>query len=158
MDKILRKYLTEGIESVAINQTDLQDILKGYLEAAIWTEEEQLNDSGEDLSIFGDSLKNKSFDKFLIDDLSVDSRIQAYIDIKTFIKNAGSEAIGEALEVNDTFRLGMDIWLTRNRHGSGFFDHSYDNEEILRKAAQALGGVDLYVSDNNQLEFSNAHR
>lgn len=155
MDKILIKYLTEGIESVAINQTDLQDILKGYLEAAIWTEEERL---GEELSEFGNLLNHKPFNNFLIDNLSVDSRIQAYVDIKTFIKNAGTEAISEALEVNDTFRLGMDIWLTRNRHGSGFFDHSYENEEILTKAAHSLGGVDLYINDLNQLEFSNSHR
>jgi hypothetical protein len=24
----------------------------------------------------------------------------------------------------------MDIWFTRNGHGSGFFDHNYENEKI----------------------------
>ena len=48
----------------------------------------------------------------------------------------------------------MDIWFTRNGHGSGFFDHSYENEKILMDAGHKLKGVDLYVGDDNKIYFS----
>jgi hypothetical protein len=49
----------------------------------------------------------------------------------------------------------MDIWLTRNGHGSGFFDHSYDddNEKKLMDAARSLKEKYLYIGDDNKLHF-----
>lgn len=43
-------------------------------------------------------------------------------------------------------RAGMDFWLSRNGHGSGFFDHG--NEPIWQKlqdAAKVYGSVDSYL-------------
>jgi hypothetical protein len=48
----------------------------------------------------------------------------------------------------------MDIWLTRNGHGTGFFDRSYDNEEDLVNAARKIKSKDLYVGDDGKLYFS----
>ena len=85
------------------------------------------------------------------------SKIQAYIDINRFIWDSGVDAIKEAIEVNGLFKLGMDIWLTRNGHGSGFFDHGYENEGSLNKSAEKLKGVDLYLGDDLKLYFSNSN-
>lgn len=126
------------MDTVKLTQEDLVEVLKGYLTGAIWTEGE-------------------TTDKFTIDDLSEDSQIQAYIDIKEFIKNAGEDAVSEAVEEHGLSHLGMDIWLTRNSHGAGFFDHSYEHEDELMKAAHDLKGVELYVGDDNELHFSNSH-
>ena len=178
--QILRKYilLYENINfgDFTLDQDQLNEILKGYLEAALWTEEERLrddykgglgydeedwndesdNDDIENLIRIKQKLENKPFDRFVLDDLENNSKIQAYLDIKTFIKNAGLNAITEAVDENGWFKLGMDIWLTRNGHGAGFFDHNYDNEELLMNAAKGLKEVDLYLTDNNTLAFGNA--
>jgi len=156
----IRKIINETIEvgTVKITQEDLVQILKGYLEAAIWTGEENLlNHNSEEDDVFADDEDNSDTEtkKFTIDDLEDNSKIQAYMDIKKFMKNAGKDAIDEAIEENGLFRLGMDIWLTRNHHGSGFFDHGYYHEEELTKSAQSLKGVDLYLGDDMQVYFSN---
>lgn len=155
---------------ITMSQEELNEILKGYLEAALWTEEENLNvqfgqsnhseDEDEETEIeklirIKSNLNQKPFNGFLTEDLDVDSKIQAYLDIKNFIKASGKHAIQEAVNENGLFKLGMDFWLTRNHHGSGFFDHNYDFEKNLTDASHLLKSVDLYVGDDNKLHFSN---
>ena len=164
-----------GIGDAQLDQNDLNQILKGYLEAALWTEEERLgdeykgnlghnddewqeetdDDEVEKLIHMKQKLNGPSFEKFILDDMDNNSKIQAYLDIKNFIKMAGWAAIMEAIQENGYFKLGMDIWLTRNHHGAGFFDYSYEHEQELINAAHALKGVDLYLTDNNTIAFSN---
>lgn len=179
LKKIIRKniLLYEAISGLNLSQENLNEILKGYLESAIWTEEERLNgeygdsvgyndddyededderDEIEKLIMMQKKFNSTPIEAFVTNDIEPDSKIQAYLDIKTFLKNAGPVAIQEAIENQGLFRLGMDIWLSRNRHGSGFFDHSYENEEILMNAAHQLREVDLYITDDMKLAFSNA--
>jgi len=149
----IRKIINETIEvgAIKITQEDLVEILKGYLEAAIWTEEDQLND---DNSVIDDE-NDSDLKKFTIEDLDDNSKLQAYSDIKKFMEAAGKDAISEAIDDNGLFQLGMDIWLTRNHHGAGFFDHSYYHESELTEAAHSLGEVDLYLGDDLKIYFSN---
>jgi hypothetical protein len=166
------------VDNMRLSNDDLNEILKGYLETALWTEEERLNDERgtnndamnsdfEDESdeteseiqfmrIMKNNLQNKSIESFTREDIDPNSLIQAYLDIKNFITAAGSVAITEALTENDKFQLGMDIWLTRNRHGAGFFDRNYEHEKELETAAQNLKEVDMYIGDDNKLHFSNS--
>lgn len=50
----------------------------------------------------------------------------------------------------DPERAGHDFWLTRNRHGAGFWDGDWPHEvgRRLTDASHAYGGVDLYVGDD----------
>lgn len=154
---------------IGINYHNIDEIFKGYIECALWTEEDNLKEQGtydednedddedndiEKLIKLINKHKTKRFESFVIDDIDEDSLIEAYNDIKKFIDYAGSEAIDEAVEINGLFKLGMDIWFTRNGHGSGFFDHSYENEDALIEAGKKLNPVDLYVGDDNKLYFS----
>ena len=187
---IIRKIISESYQSMIdeievaqgleLSQKDLNEILKGYLEAAFWTEEERLRKDYEESSYDEDEynedeededeseidklirLKNQferlPFDSFISQGLDEDLKIDSYLDIKKFIQLAGKEAVEEAIGDQGLFRLGMDIWLTRNGHGSGFFDHSYndDNEKKLMDAGRSLKSVDLYITDDLTLAFSNA--
>ena len=186
--KIIRKTIEENYNSLIkeievaqgldLTQEDLNEILKGYIEAAFWTEEERLREDYEESSYDEDEynedeededeseidklirLKNQferlPFDSFISQDLDEDSKIDSYLDIKKFISLAGKEAVEEAIEDQGLFRLGMDIWLTRNGHGSGFFDHSYDddNEKKLMDAARSLKEKYLYIGDDNKIHLS----
>lgn len=179
LDSSFKPILNEDVNlgNITLSNDDLNEIMKGYLEAAIWTEEERLSDERESNNIDTDNgyddeddesdteinlmrimkgkLESKTIESFTKEDIDPNSLIQAYLDIKTFLINAGSTAISEVLEENDRFSLGMDFWLTRNRHGSGFFDRNYENEDELTTAAQNLKEVDLYIGDDNKLHFSN---
>ena len=146
-------------------QSYINEILKGYIECALWTEQERLEDDAtmdiddeemdevEKLIELKGKFDRKTFTSFVSDDIDIDSRIDAYNDIKTFIKNAGDNAIQEAINENGLFKLGMDIWFTRNGHGAGFFDHNYENEDLLINAGEKLKPKDLYVGDDGKLYF-----
>jgi hypothetical protein len=165
--------------SETLQPSDLNQILDGYITAALWTEEERLRDENtENNSVINreqgffddvsdespDEIKfmkiikdkeQKSIDSFSREDIDANSLIKAYTDIKQFIKSAGDIAVNEAIEEKGLEQLGHDIWLTRNGHGAGFFDRSYENEQPLMDAAKALSVVDLYLGDDGKLYFSN---
>lgn len=173
--QVLAGILKENEDMNDLTESEIKQIMNGYLEAALWTEEENLKDMGnseEDYDFDDDDededeseidkiirmqkdLKSKGIDSFSKDHITPDSLIQAYLDIKQFIKSAGVEAVNEAVNENGLERLGHDIWLTRNRHGSGFFDYTYENENILMNAAHNLKEVYIYIDDEGMLRFSN---
>jgi hypothetical protein len=180
----MMERLNPGFKPSNLNETlqpsDLNQILDGYLTAALWTEEERLKDDAsssnsvttrepgffDDVSDESpDEIKfmkimkdkeQKSIDSFSREDIDPDSLIKAYTDIREFIRLAGDVAVNEALEEKGLEQLGHDFWLTRNHHGAGFFDHSYEHEKELMSAAHTLKEVDLYLGDDNKLYFSNA--
>jgi hypothetical protein len=165
--------------SETLQPTDLNQILDGYITAALWTEEERLGNQARetndittrDPDFFDDvsdespdelqfmkimkDKEQKSIDSFSREDIDANSLIKAYTDIKEFIRLAGDIAVNEAIEEKGFELLGHDIWLTRNGHGAGFFDHSYENEQQLMSAAKALKEVNLYLGDDGKLYFSN---
>lgn len=51
---------------------------------------------------------------------------------------------------------GHDFWLTRNGHGSGFWDRDLPHGagRVLTDAAHRFGECDLYRGDNGQLFLS----
>jgi len=156
------EYIKESSDDTLLPDY-INKILDGYIECALWTEEEELtSDSDVDIDDDDDDMDdiekiikfgNKSSEPFTADDIDGDSKVQAYLDIKKFIKEAGNDAIKEAVAVNGLHRLGMDIWYTRNGHGAGFFDHGYDNEEALMSAGRNLGETSLYIGDDGKLHF-----
>ncbi len=57
----------------------------------------------------------------------------------------------DTLEPFDSRMAGHDFWLTRNRHGAGFWDGDYPEPAAsqLTKASHNYGEVSLYVGDDN---------
>jgi len=166
-------------DSIVLDESDLSTddinkILKGYVEAALWTEEESLRDQQGGDSVYDDDddtdddteldklirltsqLNSKGIMSFSREDIEPDSLIDAYMGIKKFIQLCGEDLIHRAINEFGAEQLGHDFWLTRNGHGAGFFDRGYDSgdEDILMKASRDMGSVDLYINDNNQLSFS----
>jgi len=163
--------------SPAVTPEELNAILRGYLIAALWTEEERLNDElrGDDDSQVFDTdeddvdiddlqrlmnvsnhIRNKNLESFTREDMEVNSVIKAYTDIRNFIEYAG-DAIHNAIDEQGCDQVGHDLWLTRNHHGAGFWDRGYDGNigDILTSAAHRLGEVDLFINDNMRLSFGN---
>ena len=87
------------------------------------------------------------------------------LDAKYDVENIAPKAIEEMVKDCAQFQemnhqhytnpgtAGHDFWLTRNRHGAGFWDGDYPEPEatLLTDAAHAFGECDLYVGDDGQL-------
>jgi hypothetical protein len=116
----------------------VQEILKGYLTCALWTDEENLKESDENVWLSAENITDESI-------------ADAKDDIVRFLDLAG-----DSVKDLDSSGLGHDIWLTRNGHGAGFFDRGYDSHTTKRlmAAADALGVKDIYVGDDSRIYFS----
>ena len=57
------------------------------------------------------------------------------------------------LEGLDMEKAGHNFWLTRNHHGAGFWNGDYEENvgEILTKACESFGEINLYVGDDGKL-------
>lgn len=115
---------------------ELDEFFAAYVIAALWS----TGESEEDGTEIG-----PLEDNYDIDDLSDDCRKQMLDDCRSFL-DSNREAIGDQWA-----QAGHDFWLTRNGHGSGFWDRADDmypgDKHELSKAAKVYGSVDLYSHD-----------
>jgi len=109
----------------------IMKMLNGYLEAALWTEEEEIGHAN------------------IESDISNDAKIDAYKDVKKFLSQAGS-----LIDGIDPEQIGHDLWLTRNGHGAGFFDRGLGEVgDKLSDIAREMGEKNLYIGDDGQIHI-----
>lgn len=109
-----------------------ETILKHYLICALLS---SVDDDGEPLD-----------GVYSIDDISVQALKQMGDDIADFVES--NEALLTESGQSDE-QIGHDFWLTRNRHGAGFWDRGLgDVGDELSKASKSYGEVYLYVGDD----------
>ena len=109
--------------------------LQDYIETALWSSIDHNTDEPLD--------KNYS-----IDDIDAETLKRCQIDIDAFIERAGNLLD----DLNDS-PIMHDFWLTRNRHGAGFWDGDYPKEigEKLTDLSHSFGEIDFYVGDDGRL-------
>lgn len=81
-----------------------------------------------------------------------DDAIEAAISICADFQQTYADALQAAYDTGYTpSQAGADFWLTRNHHGSGFWDRGlpWDLGQWLTYAALAYGECDSYVGDDN---------
>ncbi len=103
--------------------------LAAYLEAALW--------ASTDLE--GDPLDSR----YSIYDFDPDSLKSALKDVEDFFfRNADLIEKSGA----DDAQTAHDFWLTRNRHGAGFWDRGYPDGigNALTRAAHSYGSCDVF--------------
>jgi hypothetical protein len=134
----------EILHHLNTRETALHRFLHGYIVAALWT---STDDTDTPLD------KNHS-----IDCISTQSLLSALAECSRFMRECATD-----LTYLDDEHNGRNFWLTRNRHGSGYFDEDATSDEALiamqqlTHASHAFGEVDLYIGDDKKLHFSNAH-
>ncbi len=128
-----------------ITGTALSEMVKDYLECALFAETDESNDSG------GDPL-DQNYD---IDDFSAEAISKAKTDCRAFLRDA-APLLRQLLDAGTLKSAGHDLWLTRNGHGAGFWDRGYPDEigKELSKIAEAMGNVNAYVGDEKLVHLS----
>lgn len=150
------KYSTAGVDENTPQISgkgmtrDNNPFLKGYITALLWSETDNSTPSG------GEPL-DKNYDS---SDIDVQSLEKIKRDCDDFVKNNESNielAYGTNIE-----HAGHDFILSRNGHGTGFFDHDNpDNDPAIEKAlnelqatARKMGECNAYVGDDGKIHVT----
>ncbi len=90
-------------------------------------------------------------DDFLLRDLTVETVKSMKEDCQTF-----QETMKEDILPYDLTQAGQDFWLTRNRHGAGFWDGDYPNDvgQRLTDASHAFGEQTLIVGTDGNIHIA----
>ena len=122
----------------------IDQFTEGYLEGALAYE----ND--DEVSSDWPAGRSLSF-RFNIEDFAQEAVEKAKTDCERF-QRENEGALAHALSDN---RNGQLFWLTRNRHGTGFWDQGLEEAgEMLRDAAHKFGECSVYVGDDGKLHLS----
>lgn len=117
----------------------LDKFTRAYIECALWSSTDNSRPDG------GDPLDD-NYDDIDIADKTLDRMAK---DCKAFQKD-NAELLEQA-GFNDE-QAGHGFWLTRNRHGTGFWDMDDGSVgEKLTENAHAYGSFDLYVGDDGKV-------
>ena len=116
---------------------ELDTFTRAYAEAALWS---SLDENGTQL------------DEYLsLTEIAPETLEQMLEDCRDFCE-ANAELLAQA---GDDERNGHDFWLTRNRHGAGFWDRGYGPAgDALTKAAHVYGSLYLYLGDDGKVHQS----
>ena len=104
-----------------------------YLETALWS---STDDDDRPLN-----------ENYGLEDISLAALQEAIAECQSFQSDHFD------LIKSDLSRAGHDFWLTRNRHGTGFWDGDWGPEvgAILTDAAHIWGSIHLSVGDDGQI-------
>ena len=121
-----------NIQAKTAREAYLKQFTLGYIECALWS---STDDNGKPLDS-GDYEASAKFKK------------EARADCREFIKQNKSGLVAFAEQYGlEPSSLGHDFWLTRNRHGAGFWARGLTDKvsQRLTDSAKYSGEVYLYV-------------
>ena len=111
---------------------DSSEVINAYLVCALWS---STDDNGDPLS-----------SNYGLDDISPDLAAKAMSDCENFIIANRADLLTSGL---NNGQIGYDFWLTRNGHGTGFWDRGLGKVgDRLTKACKAFPANDFYVGDD----------
>jgi hypothetical protein len=121
-------------EAAAVSVSEMID---GYLTCALWASVPLSEDESADASLF-----NLGYDRA---NCCADTRADARAACEGFVEAHG-DALRAACEDHPQYtpeRAGHDLFLSRNGHGAGFFDHGeHPCWDVLQAAARGLGATE----------------
>jgi hypothetical protein len=126
-------------------ETIVDQILDGYLEAALFSSDD---DNGDPLDSNYDS---GNFSPITVEDAKDDcEKLAELMESATTADNR--EMLQAALDAQSAEQIGHDFWLTRNHHGSGFWDGDYEDfgDQITHLVAEHFHELHVYA-DGNEL-------
>ncbi len=130
----ITEYAKGGKTKNDISDKRIKDITKHYAIAALWSS----NDSENDDQPFDSDYSVSDIDEKSMDDMEN--------TVRKFVEQ--NDAVIKESGITDE-QLGHDLWLTRNGHGTGFWDRDLpgDTGENLSEAARKLGESNLYAEN-----------
>jgi hypothetical protein len=134
---LVREWYTQAGHVGESQPKRLDAFTRQYIDTALWSSTDNANESG------GEPL-DKNYNSSDIDPATMTAMIADCVKFQ--------EQFADLLSASgiDDERAGHCLWLSRNGHGSGFFDEDTIDEEFqekLQDAAESYGEVNLQVDD-----------
>lgn len=142
--------LCEGSECTtwlagSIPASYLQDCLQAYLSCLIWTGLNWADATGPNRD------PRQLDETHDVDDIPADVVTELSDELQDFLRSNWAD-----VEAMDPEQVGHDFCLSRNGHGTGFWDRGNgDLGDRLHKAAKVYGSCDLDVGDDRVLYLTN---
>lgn len=117
----------------------MDNFTRGYIDCALWSSNDDKGTPLDEIDV----------------ELSANARASIIAECAEFQReNAALLEEARADGRGDEF-LGHDFWLTRNRHGAGYWDGRVSEAlgKALTDAAHRAGERTLYISDANEIEY-----
>lgn len=116
-----------------MNYHDLDDFTRQYIQTALWS------------STDDDGIPLDEYHGF--EDINEETLGKMIADCNTFQGKFWDDIC------HDLEKAGCDFWLTRNRHGAGFWDGSWPEviESRLTNVSHVYGLCELYIGDDNKI-------
>ncbi len=118
-------------------ETDFDRFFDAYVECALWSTTDE-----DDIPL------DKSY---TVTDMSAECLGKMKEECTAFLESLEEKhvIVGSGYE-----RAGYDFWLTRNRHGAGFWDGDWSEEigKFATELSHGYGECYLYVSDDGWIE------
>jgi len=140
---------TKAMRELHKRATDFDMFVFGYLKGATWadTPEEDItwNEHGGEFNM-------------AMPDLCFTNRAvkRAKADCQRFL-DSGARKVIETISGDHWESAGIDLWLTRQGHGAGFWDrpelYGHDESKELSDLAHRMGETGLYVINRVWLDF-----
>jgi len=122
-----------------VTEADIDDMLQGYIECALWSS------TGDDDRPLDDEHS----------DVTSETRASMREDCARFARENAADLIAYVEKGRGWSYAGHDFWLTRNRHGAGFWDRGLGAlGERLSDAARKFSEAYLYVGDDGEVYSS----
>lgn len=147
---------------MTLTMEDIGAFVDGYVDAALWStsieaehaarhnaatgEDRGADNSMLDIGMTGRDIDTESMAAMVSDCAAFmhanETDLLAYCELRTYDPSEGTVMS----------YAGHDFWLTRNEHGTGFWDRDTgDVGDRLSEAAHAFGEVYIYVGDDGKV-------
>src|SRR4051812_28061406 len=119
----------------------LDEFTRAYIECALWS---STDDNDKPLDSGDYEISDETRDRMIADCKDFQEKYGELIseEARTYSSQWSAEALA-----------GHDFWLTRNRHGAGFWDGDWQEPAAtqLTDAAHKYGECNLYVGDDGKV-------
>jgi hypothetical protein len=129
---------------------DLEAVYSGYRDAALWS---STNDRHYEDPEEPESLDDSDYE------LSDEAERHFRTDCAAFLAENADLVVAVGRLGMDGENIGHNFWLSRNGHGTGFWDRGHGEiGDKLHEASKKFGEDDLYVGDDDQIHSYYQHR
>jgi hypothetical protein len=130
---------------------NIDNVLSAYVKCALWAESAYatVDDDGK---MHHDENADQNFDalNFDINDVTPEALASMREDVESFLTINAGDLLGLTLTM-----IGHNFWLTRNHHGTGFWDRDLgERGDRLTQAAHAYGESNLLLSNDGTIDVT----